>query len=360
MKINHNINALYIHIPFCSNICHYCCFIKGLYNKRKVDLWLDNLLLDLDNYCINKQLNTIYIGGGTPTCLSISQLDRLLYSLKDYTYNLKEYTIETNIENINRELLELLVKYNINRISIGVQSINNHILKIMNRKHTKDMVINKLELVSKYISNISIDIIYGFKEISIDDYLSDLRLLLDLNLIKHISLYSLTIENNTYLSKINYQTITNELEEEFYFKSIKIFKEYGLIQYEIANFAVVGFQAIHNKYYWRYDDFYGLGYGASGKIGNQRYNILKDNIEYIDLSDNDMIFEYIMMNLRLVKGFSINDINTKYNINILDIYYKEFNELINDKLLIIEHDNIRCTLKGLYILNDVLVRLIKD
>ena len=359
-SIKTNADALYLHVPFCSSICHYCDFKKNIYHNDKANIWLQDIKKQLDNEVLNYNLKTIYIGGGTPTSLTYKQLDILLGYLKPYSHNVLEYTIESNIENINIELINILNKYNINRISLGVQSLDNNLLKFMNRKHTKEDIFNKLELLNNNgINNISIDLIYGFKELTLDMFKEHLLLLTSISAIKHISLYSLTIENNTYFNRIKYETISDIQEANFYILAKQILEKNNFRQYEVANYAREGYESIHNKYYWRYENFYGIGIGSSGKLGNIRYTKKNNDIDYIILDNDDMIFEHIMMNLRLVCGINIINFNNKYNINLINEYKDIIDNYIKDNMLIVDNNYLKATPKGLLNLNDILVSFLR-
>ena len=348
--------ALYLHVPFCNNICHYCDFAKTVYRQEKANEWLDTIHKQLLEQVLNKDLKTIYIGGGTPTSLNNKQLDTLLNYLKPYSNNVLEYTIESNIENINIDLINILNKYKVNRISLGVQSLDNNLLKIMNRKHTKEDVFNKLDLlINNGINNISIDMIYGFNELEIESFKEQLLLLSNNNAIKHVSLYSLTIEDNTYFNRIKYQTIDDTNEAKFYLAAKQVLEDNGFHQYEVANFSRFNYESIHNKYYWKYKNFYGIGYGASGKLDNIRFTNTKDNIDKTTLSKEDMIFEHIMMNLRLIEGINIKDINKLYDIDIIKEYRDIIDYYIKRKMLILDNGYLKTSEYGLINLNEILV-----
>ena len=353
-------DALYLHVPFCNNICHYCDFAKSIFRQEKADEWLNNIEKQIKIQVLNDDLKTIYIGGGTPTSLKLHQLDKLLNYLRPLSNNVIEYTIESNIENINLELITLLKKYHVNRISLGVQSLDDNLLKLMNRKHTKEDVFKAIKLLDDNgINNISVDMIYGFKELSLDNFKNNLQLLVNNQAIKHISLYSLTIEENTYFHKVNYETINDIQEANFYNAAIKELTHAGFHQYEVANFARDNYESLHNKYYWEYKNFYGIGYGASGKLDNIRFTNTKNGIEKLILSRDDMIFEHIMMNLRLVKGLDIEDFNKKYNIDLLMEYKLIINDYLIRDMLILDNGYLKTTNYGLINLNDILVSFLR-
>ena len=163
------INSLYVHIPFCNSICYYCDFTKVIYKKEWVSEYLEALKEDLKRFSITN-LKTIYVGGGTPTSLSLDELEILLKTLEPYSKDVKEYTFEANVESLTKEKLLLLRKYNVNRLSIGVQTFNDKLLKFIGRKHTSEDVIKTINLAKNLsFNNISIDLIYGLPFQTLED-----------------------------------------------------------------------------------------------------------------------------------------------------------------------------------------------
>lgn len=357
------INSLYIHIPFCKSICYYCDFCHVVYNEKMADDYLDALEKDLKYHVNQRNLKTIYIGGGTPTSLNDDQLERLLDMLRYYAHNVKEYTIEINPETMNEAKYQLLAKYGINRASIGLQSTNDNLLKMMNRKHSFNDVKNVIDKLHEYhIDNISIDLMYSIPGQTMKNFKDALNAVCKLA-INHVSIYSLTIEENTVFGKKGYKPLDEEMEADMYDMAKKILKKNGFKQYEISNFAKEGFESRHNMAYWNYDDYYGIGAGASGKESYIRYDITSNIREYIDnfdtrniihLSDEDMMFENIMMSLRMVKGLDLNLFDDRYDISFLRRYEATIEKLVNHHLLIIEKDHARCSEYGLDICNSVI------
>lgn len=323
------VEALYLHVPFCKSICYYCDFNRSLYDEKVVDRWLNQIQRELKQKQMNTSLKTIYIGGGTPTSLNFKQLSILLESLRPYTDNLEEYTIESNLESIDEDKLKLLQSYGVNRISLGVQSYNDSLLEIMNRKHHKSDIDKIIDKISIFIPNISIDLIYGFKEQSMTMWINTLKQAIHNDKIKHISIYSLTIEEHSIFSKKGIESVDNEIEAKMYKDAIAMLEQAGFKQYEVANFARMGFQSKHNQYYWRYEDFYGIGVGASGKENHKRYDNDFTMTAYLDgdrhptietLSKKDEMFEFIMMNLRLRKGLDIKRYDALFSVSFVAMF----------------------------------------
>lgn len=357
--------GLYIHVPFCKTICYYCDFCHIGYNEQIVDKWLIALASQLNNTDI-EDIDSIYIGGGTPNCLNNEQLETLLKLLEPYSKNVKEYTIEINAESMNDEKYHLLKKYNINRISIGLESTDDKMLKFLNRKSSFADIKNCINsFIDVGINNISIDLMYSLPNQTLKDFMYDIDLVLTLP-IKHISIYALTIEENTVFGRKGIKSQDDDIEADMYLQAIDKFEQGGFKQYEISNFAKEGYQSIHNLHYWHFDDFYGIGPGASGKIDNYLYDNTQNIMKYIQnpqskdimpFADKDEeMFEHIMMNLRLVEGIDIIKFNERYNIDIIAKYKKVIDDLLSKNLLSIEGNFLKCTKQGLPLLNSILTQ----
>ena len=349
---------LYIHVPFCNNICFYCDFVHQVYDKNLVDKWLLYLEKEINNNCFN-QYETIYIGGGTPSCLDENQLERLLILLNPYTDKVMEYTIEVNPESLNLNKINLFKKYHINRISMGVQSSDGEILKSLNRKHTYKDVIDGINLLkSNGFDNISVDLMYSLPNQTIDILNRTIDDILKLD-IQHISLYSLTIEENSVFGKKGVRALDEDIEADMYELIEKRLKENNYIHYEVSNYCLKGYESKHNMSYWNYEDFLGLSLGASGKINNYRYTntrYFKKYFEDIDSKDEevflnkkDMMFENIMMSLRTIYGLDIEKFNKLYDCDLI----KEYSKGINNPYIEIKNNRLICT--NLELLNNILL-----
>ena len=352
------IKHLYIHVPFCKGICYYCDFARRVYDEKLADRWLDRLSKEIEDNC-HDQFETIYIGGGTPSCLSLKQSERLLSLISPYASEVKEYTIEANPESIDSDKISLYKQYGINRISLGVQSSNDELLRSLNRAHDFKCVIDKVELLKNSgLSNISIDLMYSLPGQDMEILKQSLNDILKLD-VPHLSLYSLTIEENSVFGKKGISNLDEEIEADMYELIDKVLRENGYIHYEVSNFAKKGFESKHNMGYWNYDDFLGLSVGASGKIGNNRYSNTRDLNTYLNsdnirsedlyLNKKDMMFENIMMSLRTIYGLDIRKFEEKYDVDIRETYEKG---LENSNIKIIDN---RLICDNLEVLNSVLL-----
>ena len=289
-------NSVYIHIPFCNHICSYCDFCKIYYNEKLVDKYLNELDKEIKNRYNNEVINTIYIGGGTPSSLDINQLKRLFETIKVFNTKDLEFTIECNIENITEEKMALFKQCGINRVSIGVQTLNDKHIKFLNRFHNKTDVKNKIELAKKYINNINIDLIYAIPGETLEELSQDLDFIIDLD-INHISAYSLIIEEHTKLFIYKVTNIDEEMDFEMYKLICKKLKENGYNHYEISNYSKKGYESKHNLVYWNNQMYYGFGLGASGYINNVRYENTRSINKY--LSSNYIFDEHILENYQV-------------------------------------------------------------
>lgn len=360
--------SIYVHIPFCNTICSYCDFCKRIYDKKYINKYLNELSKEISKNYKNELVKTIYIGGGTPSSLSLDELDKLFTIInifnKDSNY---EYTIECNIESLTEEKIKLFSKYGINRVSIGIESFDKNNLKFLNRTCNYKEVKNKIKLLKKNkISNINVDLIYAIPKETLKVLIKDLKLINKLK-IKHVSTYSLIIENNTCLKIQGIKNIDEEIDYKMYKYIKKYLKKNNFIHYEISNFAKKGYFSKHNLTYWNNEQYYGFGLGASGYINDIRYTNTRSLTNYLK---GNYIFEKEKMNKTLNKenelilGFrKIKGINK-------NIFYNKYNERLEEKEIIIKllkkgllkqnKNNIYINNKYIYTSNNILADIIGE
>ena len=359
--------GLYIHIPFCKSICNYCDFTKRVpKNKEMIDEYLKYLKEELFSYeKYFSSVDTIYIGGGTPTLLDLDELEYLLSMLKDFE-NIKEFSVEINPETLTLDKVKLLKKYGVNRCSIGVESFDEKILKILGRKHSNKDVYNAIKMLKdEGIFNINIDLIFSTPGSNLSSIENDLKEFYKLD-IPHLSYYSLILEEKTvfyheYMH--NRLTLTdNELEAKMYEFIISDLEKNGFKQYEISNFSKEGYESIHNLKYWENKEYIGVGLGASGYLDSVRYT---NNIHLNDyykkyrkseeiIDKNAKFSEEMILGLRKMSGINIEYINKTYEKDILK-EFKDIEKYINSGDLIIENGFLHLTKKGCLIANDIFV-----
>lgn len=361
------IKSAYIHIPFCDSICSYCDFCKLLKNDKWIDLYLNSLEKEIKEKYKNEVLDTIYIGGGTPSSLNIKQLNYLfkIISIFKKSKNI-EFTFECNIENITEEKLKILYKNGVNRLSIGIQTFNEKYLKYLNRFHNNKMVIDKINLIKKIgFKNINIDLIYALKNETIEELNNDLDMFLKLD-IEHLSTYSLIIEPNTKLYINGEENIDEDLDYEMYKLICDKLNKKGYIHYEISNFSKKGYESKHNLTYWNNEEYYGFGMGASGYINNIRYDNTKGLNEYLKgnytyqthtLKKLEKIENEFILGFRKINGINKIKFTEKYNIDIKSIDI--INTLLKENKLLENKKNIYINPKYIYISNDILLNFIE-
>ena len=321
--------SAYIHIPFCKTICSYCDFCKIFYNKEFVERYLDSLELEIKSNYQGEVIKSIYIGGGTPSCLGIDELQRLFEIIKIFNKDDGvEFTIECNIETLTEEKINLFLANGINRVSIGVQSLIDKNIKFLERHHNRELVIEKINLLkTKGINNINLDLIYALPNQTMEDLKYDLDEYMKLG-ITHISTYSLMIEPNTKLFINNTDNISEELDSKMYNFICSYLKQKGFKHYEISNFCLDGYESIHNLTYWNNNKYYGFGVGASGYIDDIRYDNTRSITNYINninnkeeivLDKNMDIENEFILGLRKIKGISKKEFKEKYNKQLCDI-----------------------------------------
>lgn len=356
------IKHLYVHVPFCNSICYYCDFCHRIYDESLADKWLNILASEISDKC-HDNYETIYIGGGTPSSLSLIQLDRLFSLIKPFSSKTIEYTAEVNPESLDIDKINLFKKYHINRISMGVQTSDDALLKAINRKYCFNDVKEKIKLLKDNgISNISIDLMYSLPKQTLLSLKNTLVDFLELD-VPHVSLYSLTIEENTVFGKRGYQPLDIDTEADMYEMIVEYLKIHNYSHYEVSNFAKKGFESKHNLGYWLYEDFLGVSLAAASKVGNKRwtntynfkeyFNDYNSKNEDLTLSLQDQKFETIMMNLRLSKGINIAEFNKRYDCNLLN----EYSQGISNPNIDIKNGYLYC--KNRELLNNTLLDFMK-
>ena len=342
--------GLYIHIPFCNDKCTYCDFFSGnqLY---LVDSYVDALCKELilrSDYLKNCEINTIYFGGGTPSILKVEQIGKILDQIRKcfIIRPMAEITLECNPENIESVFLEELNEIGINRISLGVQFLDDEILFQFNRKHTKVLIYNALEFIERSsIKNLSVDLIYSVPGIDDNSLFATLEELSRFNIL-HFSAYSLTVAKNSKLFwKIDKGDFVENAENEFiqqYSIVNDFLKSKGYVQYELSNYAKPGFLSLHNLAYWNQISYLGLGVSAHSFNGFSRQwnhlNIKKYirelqegilNFELENLTENQIYNEYIILKLRTLDGISISHIKKTFSMEIQNHFESIMERLIN-------------------------------
>ena len=370
--------SAYVHIPFCTQICYYCDFSKVFIKNQPVDSYLEHLIEEYDSYDI-KKLRTLYIGGGTPTALSAPQLAFLLEKLTDkldLSY-LEELTIEANPGDLDQEKIAVLKDSPVNRVSLGVQTFNDRMLKQIGRSHLeKDIYENIANLKKAGFDNISIDLIYALPKQTMEDVKTNVAKAIALD-IPHMSLYSLILENHTvFMNRMRRGKLPlpkEDLEAEMFEYIIAELEKAGFEHYEISNFSKPGFESRHNLMYWDNAEYYGIGAGASGYVDGVRYKNhgpIRHYLQAVEagnarvqeevLTLNEKMEEEMFLGLRKKSGISKKRFEEKFGLSFEDQYGDVVAELTEQGLLVPDRDIIRMTKKGLFLGDTVAEKFILE
>lgn len=395
-------NALYIHIPFCSSKCPYCDFYSTKYTKKKVGQYWAALFLELEELSQkvkNNYLQTIYFGGGTPSLIEPKFINALIRKInkKFKVSPTAEITMEVNPVSINERKIISLKRAGINRLSVGVQSFNDHYLSFLGRESTAQQNKKTLKLINKYFNNYSADLIFALPGQTVEEFMADLKEMIKFKP-PHISLYNLEIPESTPFYK-KYQAgelklPPEEVDAKMYDLALNKLQAEGYNHYEISNFSQSGFRARHNYLYWLYQPYLALGPGAAGFDGQIRYQNKRDLSAYLNYynpagmdfsemksklnSDKDLLMknifkpndenkvrnlnlldkkermaEYSFLALRTSQGLFFHKFYQEFKINFNQLYQAEIKKLTAKKLIKAENQRLYLTTKGKKLANEV-------
>lgn len=367
--------GIYVHIPFCKQKCLYCDFISYSNKLNCVEKYIERLKKEIDDVSskidVNSNIvNTIYIGGGTPSYINEKYISEILEKIKTkfIIEENVEVTIEVNPGTANKEKLEYYKKIGVNRLSIGLQSTNDSILKLLGRIHNYEEFTNVYyEARNAGFKNINIDLIIGVPTQTIEDVKDSISKILNLNP-EHISVYSLIVEENTPLeekiSKGELVLPEEELEREMYWYTKNELQNNGYKHYEISNFSKVGKESKHNVNCWNQEKYLGFGVAAHSYFDNQRYSNTDSLEEYINEEEiyrirtineiqtlEDKEKEYMLLGLRKIEGINISEFKRKFIDNPIYLYRNEIDKLVKEELIEVDLDYIKLTKKGIDLAN---------
>ena len=371
-------SSAYVHIPFCTQICYYCDFSKVFIKNQPVDAYLEHLIQETRSYEIGK-LRTLYIGGGTPTALSAQQLAYLLTELPKVMdlSGVEEFTIEANPGDLDPDKIAVLKDSQVNRVSLGVQTFDNKMLKKIGRSHQEqDIYDNIRHLKQAGFDNISIDLIYALPGQTMDQVKENVAKAIDLD-IPHMSLYSLILENHTvFMNRMRRGKLPlpkEELEAEMFEYIIEELEKAGFEHYEISNFSKPGFESRHNLVYWDNAEYYGLGAGASGYVDGIRYKNhgpIRHYLEAVEagkariteehLTLEEKMEEELFLGLRKKTGVSKARFEEKFGISFDQRYGQVVASLTEQGLLVPDDKQVRMTKRGLFLGDTVAEKFILE
>ena len=371
-------SSAYVHIPFCTQICYYCDFSKVFIKNQPVDAYLEHLIQETRSYEIGK-LRTLYIGGGTPTALSAQQLAYLLTELPkvmDLSEG-EEFTIEANPGDLDPDKIAVLKDSRVNRVSLGVQTFDNKMLKKIGRSHQEqDIYDNIRHLKQAGFDNISIDLIYALPGQTMEQVKENVAKAIDLD-IPHMSLYSLILENHTvFMNRMRRGKLPlpkEELEAEMFEYIIEELEKAGFEHYEISNFSKPGFESQHNLVYWDNAEYYGLGAGASGYVNGIRYKNhgpIRHYLEAVEagkariteehLTLEEKMEEELFLGLRKKTGVSKARFEEKFGVSFDQRYGQVVASLTEQGLLVPDYKQVRMTKRGLFLGDTVAEKFILE
>ena len=371
-------SGIYIHIPFCKSKCSYCDFYSVAHSSKKSS-FIEALLREIEHKKLqlaDNKIRTIYFGGGTPSQLNPKDIVLILDEIRK-NYNIKhleEITFEANPEDLNVDYLQALIDAGINRLSIGIQSLDDELLKFLRRRHSaKDAVLSVENARKVGFKNISIDLIYGIPGLSNQLWNNTLHSALDIG-VEHFSAYHLGIEPKTLLYKQLTQGDFNVLDDDISFRQycdlVEISGQRGVLQYEISNFAKTGFMSKHNSSYWNRTEYLGFGPSAHSFYDNKRsYNIAsiseycekvvsnKDYFETETLTKSNVLNEIIMLSLRTVEGLNLSSIEKSFGSEHSNLIKSSLSK-INTAFFQFDNNTIRLSSQGMFVSDDIIERLI--
>lgn len=377
--------GIYVHMPFCKQKCYYCDFVSFVNKEEFINRYIETLKKEIDSYKLDDyNISTIYIGGGTPSIIPSNKIEELLNYIKEKIKNNQtkwediEITIELNPGTVNKTKLEKYKEIGINRLSIGLQSTNNKLLKEIGRIHTFEEFLEAYNNAREAgFENINVDLMIGLPNQTIQDIKETLNKIVELNP-THISVYSLIVEEGikieTLLNNGKLKLPDEELERQMYWYVKDTLELNGYNHYEISNFAKKGKESKHNLNCWEQKEYIGIGIAGYSYLNNIRYGNTSNLKKYIEVENfknseelknneiriideiqtlEDRKKEYMLLGLRKIEGVSIQKFKEKYIENPIFLFRKELEKLINEELVIIDGDKIRLTNKGLDLANIV-------
>ncbi|KAA0965433.1 oxygen-independent coproporphyrinogen III oxidase [Sporosarcina sp. ANT_H38] len=375
--------GMYIHIPFCHQICHYCDFNKVFFKNQPVDEYIESMGQELaimrQEGISFKEVETVFLGGGTPTSLSEKQLERLLEIIHEYVdvSSLKEFSTEANPDELTYGKLTVLKNGGVNRLSIGVQSFDADLLSKIGRTHSPDDAARVVgEARRAGFDNISIDLIYGLPGQTIAQWQDTLDKALALDL-PHYSGYSLIVEPKTVfynlMNKGKLPLPGEDIETEMFTMLIEQMESKGRKRYEISNFATPGHESIHNLIYWENATYAGVGAGAHGYVNGTRYSNIGPIAKYMEktavgerpvqqthiVTEIEAMEEEMFLGLRKSNGVSISLFQEKFGKSLEDVYGETLQSLIKEGLVERLDDAVKLTHRGVYRGNDVFQQFLK-
>lgn len=372
--------AIYIHWPFCKSKCPYCDFNSHVREEIKEEAWKEAYVKQIEHnkdYLTSKKIVSIFFGGGTPSLMPAIIVDDIINELAKYAKldSTTEITLEANPTSVEASKFKEFAKAGINRVSLGIQSLDDNELKFLGREHNTKEAIDAILLAQECFNRYSFDLIYALPEQKLSDW--EKQLLKALKYAgKHLSLYQLTIEKGTKFyslhKKSKFKIPEEELARDFYLLTQNIMNQHNLPAYEISNHASLGEECRHNLVYWKYGDFLGIGPGSHSRMNKKAFNALYNPEEWlnkalkndnniiqnsIDLTDEEIFSEAILMGLRLSDGIKERDLILRTGKDFSFLNKKKLDYFLDQKMLALKENSLKASLKGKLLLNHIIENL---
>lgn len=364
--------ALYIHVPFCTAKCGYCAFYSEPIDEYDADVVVSSLIEEMTQYQLDREIKTVYIGGGSPSCLPVEQLMRLIDEVTTCCPEPSEFTIELNPNQVNEDILGCLQASGVNRLSIGAQSFNDQELKFLGRGHIADIAKKTVTMAKDAgFYNVSIDLIFAVPGSTLHSWIETLQTAIDLGL-QHISTYSLTYEKNTLLQKLldlgEIESVDEETDRTMYESAIERLTRAGFIHYEISNFARPEFECRHNLTYWANKPYIGIGPAASSYLQGERTTNIANITKYIASireglsvvieseapNEIETACQTAILNLRRINGIDLEQFEDQTGFDAIQIFAEPIEKYKEMGLLAMEGNRIYLTQKALPIADSIL------
>ena len=366
-------SALYVHIPFCDKKCFYCSFAVSVGQKARTKKYLECLNEESKKYS-NQKIETIFIGGGTPTLLQAKEL-KILFDHLNQNFdlsNVDEITIEANPEGLTKKKLSALKECGVSRISLGVQTLNEKYLKYLGRIHNKQQIYDAYDLIrNDGFDNVSLDLMFGFPDQTIGQLEEDVKAICELGS-THLSLYALTIDPKSRFFTKGVQLQSQDEQAEKYAYIIKTLPQYGFHQYEVSNFSKEGFESLHNIKYWQCEDYIGLGMGAHSFVDGKRFSNVERLTEYIKMIDENQLAvideqsinqverlsEALIFGLRMNRGINLGKLEQRFNQKLQEGQLIKLKQFVDGGLIEVQDQVYKVTDQGRMVLDTISAELI--
>jgi oxygen-independent coproporphyrinogen-3 oxidase len=367
--------GMYVHVPFCAHKCSFCGFFRENPNRKSIDSYVETLIKDVRLQCLERKIDTIYFGGGTPSILSVDHIGKIGKALSIHD-SVKEWSVECSPTTVTREKIEAFREIGVTRITLGIQSFNETTMATIGRRQTLRQIFTAYDTIrSCGFKNIGLDLIFSVPGQSLKSWETDLQTAMSMEP-EHISTYNLSFEKNSelgyklHVGKIS--ALNENIEANFFVKTHEILTQHGFVHYEISNFSKPGYESFHNIHTWEMHDWIGYGPNASSQLNNERFTNVpslrywKEGIlagkhsryDFQQLSETTLIQDSLIFGLRMIRGVNTRLLKKRFASFDVSKYDSLFNLLVYNKLATYSQDTLQLTMKGLLIADAIAVEIL--